>query len=227
MRPLVLLFDIDGTLIASGGAGRRAIESAFAECHGRADACEHFSFAGMTDRAIAREGLRAIGERDTAHDIDALLACYIRHLEAAIKNGDGYHVHAGILPALAAAEVRAQCAIGLGTGNIRAGARAKLTPAALHHRFAFGGFGCDHEDRAALIGVGLARGAARLGLAPKDVRAVVIGDTPKDVAAAHANGAFALAVATGGISAEDLRACGADLVVADLSAPGAIEALLA
>lgn len=227
VRPLVLLFDIDGTLISTGGAGNRAIHRAFAEVHGRADACAHFKFGGMTDRAIAREGLRTIGKSDSADDIEAVLAVYVRLLAEELKTTEGHRVHAGIHAALAAAEARERCAIGLGTGNVEAGARAKLTPVSLHHRFAFGGFGSDHEDRAQLIAIGQARGAERLGLPLRAVRTVVIGDTPKDVSAAHANGAFALAVATGGFSVDELRATGADLVVPDLNAAGALAALLA
>lgn len=227
MQPLVLLWDIDGTLISTGGAGNRAIVRAFAELHGRADATAHFKFGGMTDRAIAREGLRTIGKPDGSADIDALLDAYVRALQDELQTTEGHRVHAGVHDALLAAEARAKCAIGLGTGNIRAGAKAKLTPVALHDRFGFGGFGCDHEDRAQLIAMGQARGAEKLGMPISGVRTVVIGDTPKDVAAAHANGAFALAVATGGFTVEQLRACGGDLVVADLTAPGAMEALLA
>ena len=227
MQPLVLLFDIDGTLISTGGAGNRAIVAAFAELYGRPDATAHFKFGGMTDRAIAREGLRTIGKPDSSADIEALLAAYVRALQIELTTTVGHRVHQGILPALLAAETRADCAIGLGTGNVREGARAKLLPVSLHHRFSFGGFGCDHEDRAELIKVGQARGAEKLGRAVSDVRTVVIGDTPKDITAAHANGAFALAVATGGFTESELRACGADLAVADLSVAGALAALLA
>ena len=138
-----------------------------------------------------------------------MIATYVRFLSEELKTTEGHRVHDGILAALAAAEARERCAIGLGTGNVREGAEAKLTPVALHHRFSFGGFGSDHEDRAELIRIGIARGAEKLGLGANDVRAVVIGDTPKDVAAAHANHAFALAVATGGFTEGELRASGA------------------
>ncbi len=127
-------------------------------------------------------------------------------------------VHAGIEAALDAAVI-AGAAVGLGTGNVRAGARLKLARVGLHERFAFGGFGCDHEARDALLRVGAERGASALG-APLDAcRVVVVGDTPKDVAAARAIGAECLAVATGSFSTDALAACGATWAFRD-SGPG-------
>src|SRR5438046_1440261 len=126
MRPVVYLYDIDGTLISTGGAGRRAIERAFAERFGRADACAHFSFAGMTDRAIARAGLRAIGLGATEAEITALLDAYVNLLAGEVARATNFRVNAGIAEALAACEARPACAIGLGTGNVVDGARVKL-----------------------------------------------------------------------------------------------------
>ena len=163
MTPTVLLFDIDGTLVTTGGVGRRALEQAFDQAYGRKDACAHFSFGGMTDRAIARQGLAAIDVEPTPERIEALLALYVRELEAEVARADmrRYLVHRGVPEALAAAEARgAGFAMGLGTGNIREGARVKLQRVGLHERFRFGGFGCDHEDRPTLIRHGAERGAA-------------------------------------------------------------------
>ncbi len=224
MKPLVLLFDIDGTLITTGGAGKLAIERAFQEVHGRDDATAHFSFGGMTDRAIVREGLKAIGQATSEKDIDRVLESYLSHLGKALAASQSHRAHVGIAAALDAAEAREVCAIGLGTGNVIDGARAKLAPIGLFHRFSFGGFGNDHEDRPELIRIGAERGAKKLGLAVADCRVVVIGDTPKDIDAAHKNGAFALAVTTGSFKKEALHE--ADAIFDSLADAGAIDVLL-
>ena len=225
-QPTVYLFDVDGTLITSGGAGRRALERVFEERFGRDDACDAFSFAGMTDRAIFRRGLETIGAPAADPDIDALFEAYLPILRDEVANAARYAVHPGIVAALEALEPRPGVAIGLGTGNVEQGARIKLERVELNRWFDFGGFGCDAEDRAELIAAGAARGAARLDTPVDACRVVVIGETPKDVAAAHANGAECVAVSTGGATFEALVDCGADHVFPSLAAPGAVEALL-
>lgn len=228
MRPTVLLFDIDGTLISTGGAGRRAIERAFARraglTSGRGDACA-FPFAGMTDRAIVRAGLAALGGPSGEDEIDAVLVLYVSLLEEEMASA-ACVIHEGVEAALDAAKGRAGVAIGLGTGNIREGARLKLGRAGLFDRFAFGGFGCDHERRDELLRIGAERGAALLGAPRAHCRVVVIGDTPRDVAAAQAIGAESIGVATGPHRREELAACGATHAVRDLAEEGAIEAML-
>ncbi len=227
MRPLVLLFDIDGTLVDTGGAGSRSIAAAFEELHGRRDACAHFSFDGMTDRAIARQGLSAIGVEVTPPAIDALLATYLRHLarEVSATQAHRYVVHPGMREAVQAAHARG-AAVGLGTGNIEPGARVKLGRVGLSEAFAFGGFGDDHELRPELIRVGAERGARRLGVSLAEARVVVVGDTPKDIAAAQAIGAQSVAVATGSWRVEQLAAAGATWAFASLAQTGALDALL-
>ncbi len=226
MRPTVLLFDIDGTLVSTGGAGRRAMERAFAEHTGTAAALD-FSFAGMTDPAIVRLGLAHAGRPADADAIAAVLASYLRVLSEEVATADPFVVHLGVDRALRETAAWPRCAIGLGTGNIRDGAKVKLGRAGLFDRFAFGGFGCDSEDRAELLAVGAARGAALLGTARDECRVIVIGDTPKDVAAALAIGALALGVGTGPYSAMDLLACGAAWAFSSLEEDGALEALRA
>ena len=217
LRPTVYLFDIDGTLLSTGGAGRRAMEAAFAALTGRRDACAGFSFAGMTDRAIARAGFLAVGESATAERIEALLAAYLQSLDGELGSGDGYRVLPGVTQVLAHLRQRAGCAIGLGTGNVRPGATAKLRRGGLAEHFDFGGFGCDHEERAELLRIGAERGAARLGHARAGCRVVVIGDTVRDVRAALAIGAECIAVGTSGSALCDLQAAGATAVHADLT----------
>ncbi len=225
-RATVVLFDVDGTLITCGGAGRRAMEAAFAELCGRDDVCD-FPFGGGTDRAIARRGLINAGWVADDDAIDRFLAIYLRHLEPSLAASTRYAVLPGVVPLLDSIEGHDGLAIGLGTGNVEAGARAKLRPGGLDGRFAFGGFGCDHEDRARLIEAGARRGAERLAVPRDACRVVVVGDTPRDVDAARAIGAECVAVATGGHDAASLREAGASAVFEDLCAPEIASLLLA
>jgi phosphoglycolate phosphatase-like HAD superfamily hydrolase len=225
VRPTVLLFDIDGTLVSMKGAGRRALVRAFTEELQRPDVFDDLEFAGMTDPAIIRYGLTRAGIPADPDPVARLLAAYVAALEDEVRRSTNCLVHPGVEALLVAAAARAEIAIGIGTVNVRAGARAKLERLGLYHRFAFGGFGCDHEERPRLIGIGAARGAAQLGRPLADCRVVVIGDTPRDVEAAHAIGAAAVAVATSTFSTEALHATGA-AAFPDLTAPGVLEAVL-
>lgn len=222
MRPTVLLFDIDGTLLTCGGAGQRAMRAAFAGLHGAPEACA-FPYAGRTDRGILREALaRAQSPTDEA-TLLRTAAAYLAHLGPALAESAGFAVLPGVPALLDALPPSRDRAVGLGTGNLAAGAAQKLAHAGLADRFSFGGYGSDHADRARALALGAQRGAARLGRAATDCRVVVIGDTPRDVAAAHAIGAECLAVATGPYPAEALA--GAHTVVDRLSDPAAVAAL--
>jgi len=233
LRPTVLLFDIDGTLITTGGAGKRAVLRAvlaWAKARGLTLGPESsaFSFGGMTDRAIVRRILVEAGAPPTDDDIDALLEHYLNALEQEVAGalGTKYQVLPGVTEVLDAVSDRAGIAVGLGTGNVERGARVKLAHVDLAARFAFGGFGCDAEERPALLHIGASRGAARLGLPLEDCRVVVIGDTFRDIAAAHAIGADCLAVATGGEPLESLREHRPRWAVPSLTDPSVLRALL-
>ena len=218
MTPTIALFDIDGTLVTCGGAGRRSMTRAFADL-GASASCIDFDFGGMTDRAIARRGLRASGRPETDAEIEALIARYLGHLQDELPRSAGFRVLPGVVALLDALRTRPGLALGLGTGNVVRGAATKLAQGGLLGRFAFGGYGCDHEDRAALLAAGAVRGAAQLGLSVEACRVIVLGDTPRDVAAAHAIGASCVAVATGTFGVEALREGGPALVVQDLTSP--------
>jgi len=228
MRPTVLLFDIDGTLVTTGGAGRRAMSRAFEKLHGRRDACDSFSLSGMTDRAIVRKALSIIGAEDNAQAIDALIQCYLSFLNEEVDRTDArdYFVHAGMREAVAESRARQGFAVGLGTGNVREGARVKLERVGIYDQFSFGGFGCDHEDRVELIRHGARCGAQLLAAPLEECRVVVIGDTPKDVAAAKGIGALCIGVGTGNFTAAQLRESGADFAFTDFTERGALDALL-
>src|SRR5262249_50299307 len=147
VRPTVVLLDVDGTLLSTGGAGKRAMAAAFASLCGR-DPCD-FSFAGMTDRAIARAGLHRAGAQAREPAIDALIEAYLARLAAEVHRSEVRFCE-GMERALTALEGAGHVALGLGTGNVRAGAALKVGRVTPFERFAFGGFGCDHEDRVEL-----------------------------------------------------------------------------
>lgn len=217
-RPTVVLFDVDGTLITCGGAGRRAMEAAYRE-EITDGAPPHFPFAGGTDRAIARRFLTEGAREATDEAIEAFLGAYLRHLPGSLAASERYRVFDGVHELLEVLEAMERVAIGLGTGNIEPGAYAKLGRGGIDARFGFGGFGSDHEERPRLIEAGAQRGAARLGVSRGECRVVVIGDTLSDVEAARAIGAECIGVGTGPLEPEQLRAGGAQHAYEDLSAP--------
>jgi phosphoglycolate phosphatase-like HAD superfamily hydrolase len=226
MIPTIFLFDIDGTLLLTGGAGRRSFERAFAEVTGRPDALRDISFGGMTDKAIARAGLQAAGIEVTDERIEKLFDAYLRALSDELARTPKYTIMPGVHDLLSALKGIANVAIGLGTGNLKRGAEAKLKVGQLWEHFSFGGFGCDHELRAELLRAGAERGAEQLGVPLAACRVVVIGDTVRDVDAAKEIGAECVGVETGGIEAAVLTARGAHAVYRDLSVEGVLERLL-
>jgi len=230
VRPLIYLFDIDGTLVTTAGSGRKALCAAFDQRYGSSRGLD-FSFDGMTDRSIVSIALAAMGLHflgaNLEPEIDAVLADYISELTTlAQATNNSFVVCEGVHQVLDQVHAAGLGTVGLGTGNIRKGAQLKLAAVELFHRFAFGGFGCDHPDRTALLAVGAKRGAELLGLPLDQCDVLVIGDTPKDIAAAHGIGALCLAVATGNYSVAELSAAGADVSVASLTDPRALAVLL-
>ena len=217
----VILFDIDGTLVDCGGAGRRAMEAAFGRLHGRDDALRHLVFGGMTDPAIVREGLRVIGAPAEKHQVDAVLTLYLDILVEELPKTDRFRV----IELAVEFAVRARTLghhVGIGTGNLERGAAIKLGHAGIAAHFTFGGYSSDAEDRSELLARGAERGRA---LAGGDAEVVVIGDTPRDVAAAHAIRASCIAVATGRFSVADLEAAGAKTAVPNLADARAAQVL--
>jgi phosphoglycolate phosphatase-like HAD superfamily hydrolase len=216
-----LLFDIDGTLLRAGGAGRRAFERALADHTGLPvdGPVQEMRFDGMTDRGIVREALGLVGHPFAEAACDAILAAYVAHLHAEI-DGPGFRVLPGVEPLLATLSGRG-VAYGLCTGNVVAGARVKLRRAALEGYFdwtgrGMHGFAEDGEARPLLVAAAVRRVAAALGREVRAAEVLVIGDTPRDVLAAHAVGCPALCVATGNFDEAALRAAGADAVAPTL-----------
>jgi phosphoglycolate phosphatase-like HAD superfamily hydrolase len=215
----VCLFDIDGTLISSGGAGKAALEAALASEFGVGPATERLQFSGRTDRAIIRDLFAMHLLEDTPENRRRLVDSYLRHLPACLARGSG-RILPGIAELLAALRERGDVAVGLLTGNLRAGARVKLGHFGLFDHFAFGGFGDEHYDRDDVAREALEAVHRHCNGAVCADRVWVIGDTPLDVRCARAIGARAVAVATGWHTRDELAACVPDLLLDDLSDPG-------
>ncbi len=212
--PKLVLFDIDGTLVLTGGAGLRAMTRACDEIIGHADALAGIPVAGRTDWIILHDTLARLGrdlDRDLFDQLRGRYVAYLRH--EILQPGKGFNGPLPGVPDLVRSlHERDDVYLGLLTGNFEAGARIKLERFDLWRYFRCGAYGDDAPDRNALVPVAVGRAAACgiPALPPGDV--VVIGDTPHDVACARAAGAVAVGVATGGYTADELRACGAAVV---------------
>ncbi len=215
----VLLFDVDGTLIRAGGAGRRALNAAARELYGARDACSELSLAGRTDLYNFHAAYRkAAGRRATRRELERLQEAYLsrlpRFVNAARREGR-YEVPEGLPALLKRLSRDPGILLGLGTGNLERGARIKLEPSGFNPYFRFGGFGSDALHRAALLrkAAARARRLARGRVSPRDV--FVIGDTPFDVAAGREAGFRTVAVGTGFSEWKDLRAAKPDHLARD------------
>lgn len=231
MKRKLVLFDIDGTLLLSAGAGRRSIFAAVAGHIGSADALRSIRFDGKTDPQIVGELLAGAGHADASDTdrITALLERYVAHLEEDLTfNGHLSRIMPGIPALLDALEADSGVLLGLLTGNVVRGAQLKLTAAGLDpNRFRIGAYGSDHPDRPALPPIAALRAEAWFGRRPSGREVVIIGDTPADVHCAASIGARTIGVATGGYGVPELTAAGADAVFADLSDTArAVEAIL-
>jgi len=218
VSPRLFLFDVDGTLVTARGAGRLAFARALESTFGTAGALERYDFRGKTDPRIVWDLMREAGVPDAriAERIEACFTAYVQELAALI--GDGHRVQvmpgvADLIPALAA---RAHAIVGLLTGNIEAGARAKLGPTGLLPLFRVGAFGSDDADRTRLPAIAARRAEAAVGRVFRGRDVVIIGDTPRDIGCARAFGATAIAVATGRHGTGELLACAPDCVFPDL-----------
>jgi phosphoglycolate phosphatase len=216
----VVLFDIDGTLLWTDGAGRRAVHRALQDIFGAQPPDGH-EFDGKTDPQIVRELMRLAGVADDTIDarLPDALARYVALLGEELGHADhSDKTYPGIGALLDALEARDDVLLGLLTGNVYEGALAKLAAVGLaHHRFRIGAFGSDHADRPALPAIARGRAEALLGHAVAGEDVIVIGDTPADMTCGEGIGARAIGVATGRYSVNDLRACDAAAVFPDLS----------
>jgi phosphoglycolate phosphatase len=205
-----VLFDIDGTLLVTGGAGAVAWQRAFLEIHGVEANIEEHTHAGMTDPEIAEIVFREVIGRDgSAEERAEAIAAYLSHLQAAVDESAGYRIMPGIeelLPRLVAEGVL----LGIITGNIEAAAQIKLARGDLNRYFTFGGYGSDSRDRTELTKKALERGEGVSGR-PLDLEETIgVGDTPRDIRACHGAGIRVVGVATGSYTVDELNDAGAD-----------------
>jgi len=211
-----VLFDIDGTLLYTGGAGAVAWQRAFEQLYGVEANIEEHTHAGMTDPEIAEIVFREVmGREGSLEERAAAIACYLGHLDDAVAESPGYEVKPGVeelLPRL----VERGVLLGIVTGNIEAAAHLKLARGGLNRYFSFGGYGSDSRDRTELTRKGIERGGAIAGT-PLDLGVTIaVGDTPRDVSAGHGAGIRVVGVATGRYSVEELAAAGADWAIPDV-----------
>jgi phosphoglycolate phosphatase len=211
-----ILFDIDGTLLDSGGAGTRSLNLAFEEIFAVKDAFRSISMAGKTDMQILKEGV-ALHHIDCSNGyMPEFFRSYTRHLRENIGSNSG-HIKPGIREALSELQTQIGYVLGLLTGNIEDGARIKLDCFGLNSFFNVGAFGSDDEDRDKLLPVAVDKLFKQYSMQVSFRDCVVIGDTPRDVSCARPYGAFSIAVATGPYSAGALIEAGADVVFNDLA----------
>jgi phosphoglycolate phosphatase-like HAD superfamily hydrolase len=211
-----VLFDIDGTLITTGGASAVAWRRSFLELHGvDADINAH-THAGMTDPEVGRVTFEAVlGRSPTVDELGRLMAARLHHLGDTVGESAGYRVMPGV-EALLLGLISAGLLLGLCTGNVEPAAHIKLSRARLNRFFCFGGYGSDSNDRVELTRTALSRAALVAGRPVAAADCLVVGDTPLDVQAGHGAGAPVVGVATGSYSVEELVAAGADHAVATL-----------
>jgi len=216
----LLLFDIDGTLVNTLGAGRAALASAMRSVYGETGPIDSFDFHGRTDPAIVRGLLRAVGWPDAEIEarFEATWETYLGALDRELAGRDGrVHTYPGVRELLDVIEGDRRFATGLVTGNMEDGAWRKLQACGLAGKFIFGAYGSDSERREDLPPLARDRAQREYGR-PFDLRtAVVVGDTPEDIRCARANGTRVLAVSTGRHTVEELRDHDPDALFEDLS----------
>lgn len=216
---LAILFDIDGTLIDTGGAGAASWRLAFDELYGIPADIGAFTDAGMTDPDVGRQTFEAVLHRPPERaEFARLLERRLHYMHQTVEDSAGYRVLPGVerlLPRL----IDGGYLLGIVTGNVEAAAHIKLHRAALNRFFSFGGYGSDSSDRGEITRIALERARLVYGENIEAKQAVVVGDTPRDVDGAHAAGIDCVGVASGHYTVEQLREAGADVAIASLEEP--------
>jgi phosphoglycolate phosphatase-like HAD superfamily hydrolase len=219
-EPQAVLFDIDGTLISTGGAGARSWRYAFDELYGVPADIGQFTDAGMTDPTVARLTFKAaVGHDPTPRELATVMAAYLDRIPYEVEHSEKYRVLDGADELLRRLGRERGVLLGITSGAVEAAAHIKLSRAGFNRYFPFGGYGSDSADRIELTQRALERGAMLLGEALDPKQVLVVGDTPKDLDAAHGAGCVAVGVATGHYSREQLEEAGADVVLDTLRDP--------
>lgn len=214
----LILFDIDGTLLATDGAGRRAFQRCLRALFGRTGPIETYDFHGKTDPRIVYDLLAHEGV--PAREVDAVLPAFWAAYDAALdeelevsRRSGGVRLLPGVKALLDELRGRNGIVLALLTGNVESGARLKLNAVGLDGFFPFGAYGSDSAVRTELPAIAFRRAHAHTGATFSGRDTVIVGDTPDDVACAHVSGSFGVAVATGRHGVEALGAAGADAVL--------------
>jgi phosphoglycolate phosphatase len=212
-----VLWDIDQTLLSTGGAGAVAWQRAFQELYGAEANIEEHTRSGMTDPEITEIIFEeVIGRKGTDEEHAAVVAKYLEYMPEAVGESEGYEVKPGIaeiLPRLAEAGV----VQGLVTGNVEPAARIKLARGDLDRYFTFGGYGSDARDRIELTKKAIERGGEAANAPLDHAATIAVGDTPRDVSAGHGAGIRVVGVATGSYSVAEQEEAGADWAIADVT----------
>lgn len=217
--PRVVLFDIDGTLITSGGAGGRAWHEAFRLCFGVTADIHAFTEVGMTDPEVAKKTFTGtLGRTPSTDELATLVMGYVKALPEQIETSAGYRVLPGVVHLLESLAAKGAL-LGVVTGNIEGAARIKIARGGLDRYFAFGGYGSDSAHRGELTRKAIERAGIIHGHAIDPAQVFVVGDTRRDIEAAEYAGAISVAVATGEYSEEELRRAHPDHVLPTLEAP--------
>jgi phosphoglycolate phosphatase len=205
-----VLFDVDSTILVTGGAGGAAWQRAFAELYGVDANVAERTDAGMTDPEIAAIVFReAVGREGSAEERARAIGAYLKHLPDTVRESSGYRLMPGI-EALLERLIDAGLLLGLVTGNVEAAAHIKLSRAGLNRFFSSGGYGSDSADRTEVTRAALRRAELVSGGSLEPRACIAVGDTPRDVRAGHGAGLRVVGVATGKYSVEELREAGAD-----------------
>jgi len=214
--PVAVLFDIDGTLISTGGAGARSWKWAFDKVVGIPADIGQYTDAGWTDPEVARGTFKQVmGREPTRREMAALISQYLAIIPDMVQGSEGYRVLDGVyelLPELASKGVL----LGLTTGGTEGAAHVKLGRAQLNKYFSFGGYGSDSADRVELTRKAIERGGQLVGEPLDAADVLVVGDTPHDVRAALGAGAVPVGVASHKHTVEDLRSAGAEYLIETL-----------
>jgi len=212
----ILLFDIDGTLLSSAGAGKDALEKGMVSKFGIDHIVDGLSLSGRTDKGILHDLLRLHGIEHTDASYETMMKAYLANLPESLKSAQG-KILPGIKTMLEDLKTRDDCAVGLLTGNLRAGAKIKLGHFGIFEHFQFGGFGDHHLDRDDVAQEALGEIQVRFGKDFSTSKVWVLGDTPLDIKCARAIGAKVLAVATGWHTEKELESHSPDLLFGDLT----------
>lgn len=213
---IAVLFDIDGTLLITGGAGAGSWRLAFDELYGIPADIGQFTDTGMTDPDVGRKTFEAVlHRRPERKEFARLLERRLHYLHQTVQESGEYRVLPGVeelLPRL----IDDGYLLGLVTGNVEAAAHVKLHRAGLNRFFSFGGYGSDSSERAEITRTALKRASLVYGEPLTPAQAIAVGDTPRDVEGAHAAGVACIGVGSHHFSVEELREAGADYAVGSL-----------